>query len=286
MLSLVAEPVERERESAHDLAMDDLMTAFAAWMRTWNAAATTMDSRLAVLRAAFRDHLGDPATVTADEIGAWLARPEWSAWTRCAYYAHARSFFGWLHESGRRDDNPTARLRAPRSPETRPQPLTADEVDRALAAAGADQRAWLMLGIFAGLRAHEIAKIRGEDVTDDAIYVLGKGGKQAIIPTHPALWELAQSKPRYGYWFPSTISALGHVHPKTISIATTRLFRDLGITGSSHRARHTYGTNLLRGGANIRVVQKLMRHSSLKSTEHYLGVDDGELRQAIESLAA
>lgn len=266
--------------------MDDLMNAFAEWMRTWNAAATTMDSRLAVLRAAFRDHLGDPTTVAADEIGTWLARPEWSAWTRCAYYAHARSFFGWLHESGRRSDDPTARLRAPRTPEARPQPLTADDASRALDAAGPTLRTWLLLGMFAGLRAHEIAKLRGEDVTEESIYVLGKGGKQAILPIHPVLWAVAQQMPRYGYWFPSTLSALGHVNPKTISIATTRLFRDLGISGSSHRARHTYGTNLLRGGANIRVVQKLMRHSSLKSTEHYLGVEDGEMKDAIWRLAA
>src|SRR5690606_30696637 len=106
VLTLAAEPVDQGRESAHDPVMDDLMTAFAAWMRTWNAAATTIDSRVTVMRAAFRDYLGDPRAVTTEEIGGWLARSEWSAWTRCAYYSHARSFFGWMHESGRRGDNP------------------------------------------------------------------------------------------------------------------------------------------------------------------------------------
>lgn len=71
-----------------------------------------------------------------------------------------------------------------------------------------------------------------------------------------------------------------------VTRAVRILFDELGIEGATHRTRHSYGTALLRGGANIRVVQELMRHSSLATTAAYLGVDEDERRRAIALLAA
>ena len=62
--------------------------------------------------------------------------------------------------------------------------------------------------------------------------------------------------------------------------------REVGLPGSIHRFRATYGTNLLRNGENLRVVQELMRHASLATTQHYLGVSEDEKRDAIGRLAA
>jgi site-specific recombinase XerD len=146
--------------------------------------------------------------------------------------------------------------------------------------------AWLTLALYAGLRAHEIAKIRGEDVTEDTIYVRGKGGVDAQIPTHPVVWALALDRPRTGWWFPSSASTLGHVRSTSVSTETTKLFTANGIEGSIHRCRHTYATQLLRAGANIRVVQELMRHKSLSSTQIYTAVDEEELRNGIAGLQA
>jgi len=64
------------------------------------------------------------------------------------------------------------------------------------------------------------------------------------------------------------------------------LFHDLDIAGSIHRCRHTYATRLLRAGTNIRIVQKLMRHSSLASTQVYTDVSEDEQRNAIGLLSA
>jgi len=50
----------------------------------------------------------------------------------------------------------------------------------------------------------------GEDVDQDSVYIVGKGGRTDQIPTHPAVWALAQTRPRRGWWFP-TCSAAGHV---------------------------------------------------------------------------
>jgi integrase len=141
-----------------------------------------------------------------------------------------------------------------------------------------------MLGHLAGLRAFEIAKFHGGHITPAGIYVLGKGHRAETLPTHPLLWDLALEHPRAGYWFPSQRG--GHLGSQSVTNDVTALFRSLGIAGSCHRARHTYGTRLLRGGANLRVVQELMRHSSLATTARYLGVDDDEKVAAIASLVA
>jgi site-specific recombinase XerD len=58
----------------------------------------------------------------------------------------------------------------------------------------------------------------------------------------------------------------------------------LGIEGSTHRCRHVYATRLLRSGANVTGVQRLMRHGSLETTAAYTAVDEGELRGAVKLL--
>jgi integrase/recombinase XerD len=107
-----------------------------------------------------------------------------------------------------------------------------------------------------------------------------------MLPTHPELWQIAQNYPRRGYWFPSEKAPAGHIDPGTVTRRVTMHFRSLDIDGSSHRNRHGYGTFLLRGGANLRVVQELMRHSSLQTTALYLGVNEDEKVAAIRSLVA
>jgi integrase/recombinase XerD len=258
---------------------------YAAWMRSWGAAESTIAKRV-VMAEVIADLFPNPQTVSADELGGFLANPAFSPWTRSTYFNHIRSLFGWLTETGRIPEDPSQRLRRPRSPGAKPRPLTAQEATNALRAAEGDRRTWLLLGMFAGLRAHETAKLRGEDVTERALYVRGKGGKDSMLPTHPLIWQVAQSYPSNGYWFPSRKADRDHVCSQTVSTYITRLFRQLGIEGSYHRCRHLYGTNLLRSGVNLRIVQDLMRHSSLATTANYLGVNEDERRAAIERLAA
>lgn len=263
--------------------IDDL-AAFASWLRSWGAAETTITARISLLTTLAREF--DPLTVTADQLSTWLGNPAFQPWTRVTYFSHLRSLFEWMRKTDRREDDPTEQMRRPREPRRKPRPMTGDEVTRILAAAQGHERAWVSLGLFAGLRVFEVAKFRGEDITPDSLYVRGKGGKDAILPTHPALWHLAQSYPRIGYWFPSDLSASGHWNEKTITTKVTALFASVGVQGSTHRARHTYGTNLLRGGANIRVVQDLMRHDSLATTAGYLQVAESEKVAAIGNLSA
>jgi site-specific recombinase XerD len=259
------------------------ISEFSAWMRSWGAAEATIEARLSLLRNLSADL--NILTATADQLATWLGNPAFQPWTRVTYFSNMRCLFEWLHRTGQRLDDPTEGMRRPKEPRRKPRPLTPNEVVRILSAAQGHERTWVSLGLFAGLRAFEIAKFRGEDINEAELFVRGKGGKDAVLPTHPALWHLAQSYPRTGWWFP-TNSATGHINPKTLTTKMTRLFASLDIQGSTHRARHTYGTNLLRGGANIRVVQELMRHESLATTAGYLRVEEAERVTAIGSLSA
>jgi integrase/recombinase XerD len=271
-LALVVPPV-------HGYALD----SYAEWMRSWGAAPSTITKRMVVAKVIAATY-PDPGAVTPADLTTMLANPTYSAWTRATYYGHMRSLFGWLTDTERIDDDPTNKVRRPKSPSPQPRPLTTQEAAAALAAATGHLRTWLLLGMFAGLRAHETAKIRGEDVTEETIFVIGKGRKAATIPTHPVVWEVAQDYPRVGPWFPGR-QRNEHVSSVAVSQLITTLFRDLGIVGSYHRCRHFYGTALLRSGANLRVVQDLMRHSSLATTAAYLGVDESERQAAIRGLS-
>jgi integrase/recombinase XerD len=222
--------------------------------------------------------------VSPDQLRGYLSA--YAGHTLRTYFDHFRALYAWLVSSGRMDASPLDELKRPPTPKPKPRPLSRDDARRALMMADGDLRSYLMLGRFAGLRAHEIAKFSGEDIDAEALYVFGKGGQAAIIPTHPALWELAQNYPRVGHWFPSERSATGHVTAHAVTMRVSRHFDRLGIDGSSHRNRHLYGTELLRAGANLRVVQELMRHADLATTVRYLGVDQEEKVAAIRRLIA
>lgn len=253
---------------------------YANSMRSWNASERTVDVRVHLAARAAQEW-PDLAVVSSDDVAAFLASPAYSDWTRATYFSALRAMFRWLLETGQIDVDPTATMRRPAGGKSRPRPLTVAEARAAQLAADDDEGALLALGMLAGLRAHEAAKIHSRDVNEDTLFVRGKGGREDLLPTHPRLWEIAQQ--RRGYWFPGI--AAEHVSSNMVSVRISRLFTSVGIAGSFHRCRHFYGTQLLRSGVNIRVVQVLMRHSSLATTAAYLGVDEDETRTAIAGLA-
>lgn len=261
---------------------EDLLGGYERWLKSWTSSEATVRSRVRLARSRMKEW-GPPETWTADELQAFLAR-DLKPWSRSTYYNNLKDFCGWLVADGRLSSSPMEGIRKHSSPKSLPRPLSEAEVERVLAAASDRQRAWLLLALLAGLRAHEIAKIRGEDIDERGLFVNGKGGKAATLPVHPQLWQLAQTYPRSGYWFPRGDT---HITPATVSQSVARLFRSLGIShGSIHRCRHVFGTRLLRSGVHVRRVQKLMRHESLESTAIYTAVDEDELQAAINLLSA
>lgn len=261
--------------------MSALVGEYVEWMRSWGASERTIAARRTV--AAGRIKAWGLEGLTAHNIQTWLARPDIkSNWTRATYHAHLKSFCDWLVAAEHLAENPMDGVRKTKPPRGRPRPLSEGEVERILSVVQGEVRDWILLALLAGLRASEVAKIRGEDVSIEGIYVEGKGGTREMLPIHPALWELAQQRPRIGYWFVREDGE--HVKSQHVSLTVGRLFHSLGIGGSIHRCRHTYATRLLRSGVHIRTVQRLMRHANLDTTANYTAVDEDELRDAVTLL--
>lgn len=265
---------------------EHVIAGYETYLRAWNASERTIGARVGLARSRLRAW-GGVSGFTTTNVEAFLARdakgqPR-SKWTAATYFNHLNDFCRYLVASGELTEHPMEALKRAKPPKRRPRPLTEAEIARVLASAQGEVRDWIVLALLTGLRAFEIAKLRGEHFTDEGLEVIGKGDVEAVLPIHPEVATMAGRYPTSGYWFPSSD---GHVDSAQISLRVGRLFASLGIDGSIHRCRHSYATRLLRAGANIRVVQRLMRHGSLETTAGYLAVMGDEEREAILLLTA
>lgn len=263
-----------------------LLGQYETYLRSWQASETTIRARVTLARSRLK--AWGPGGFTYDNLSAFLAadakgQPR-KRWTTATYYNHLSDLCGFLVATGYYEESPMDGVRRSKRPNKKPNPWSEAEVDRILSVVEGEVRDWILLSLLAGLRAFEIAKIRGEDFTESGIYVLGKGSKEATLPCHPDLAEMATRYPASGYWFPGAQN--GHMDSQRISLTVSKLTSAMGITGSIHRGRHAYGTRLLRAGVNIRVVQRLMRHESLETTAGYLAVMGDEENAAIKLLTA
>lgn len=259
------------------------ISEYRKWLSERGMAQSTIKQRVEFAKRRLHEWgtLDPPAYVVAE----WLSTH--TGWTKQTYYNHTRSLYRWLVETGQVETDPLAHYRRPPAPAPRPKPLAAHQVEAALGTASGDLVAWLLLGLLAGLRSHEIAKFHGTDINEHTIYVLGKGGQAAMLPTHPDLWALAGEYPSDDWWFPSPQRRREYVSKSHVENKIRALFRVCGIeAGAVHRLRYSYGTNLSRAGVRPRVIQDLLRHKSLETTQRYLDVTDEERAAAIRTLAA
>lgn len=257
-------------------ATERVVLAYEQYLRSW-ASTTTTVSRTVMARRCLLAWGIDGFTTNNIEK---LLGDQANGWTRSTYHANLTCFCGWLVTGGLLTTNPMTEVHKPRRPRSRPRPLTDRQVDAVLSVAKGRTRDWIMFALLAGLRAHEIAKLRGEDIDSTGIYVEGKGGKKDVLPCHPDLWAIAQTYPPDGFMWPgkSKGTSISRAH---LTSTVSELFDLVGVEGSVHRCRHTFGTRLLRAGVNIRTVQRLLRHESLATTQLYTAVDEEELLSAV-----
>lgn len=255
-----------------------LLTGYEAWMIEQNHSPNTRRQRLKFARRLLREW--GTFDVPAVDVVTWLS--QYDGWTYHTYLNHITGLYEFLVDQGHVGVSPVARMRRRTPPAPRPRPLAPGQRDRVLATAQGDLRAICLLAYLAGLRAHEVAKVCGEHITATHLHVVGKGGKAADLPTHERLWELAQTYPRRGYWFPGPG---GHLSADTITGRVTAHFRALGIEeGSLHRLRHTFAQDMADNGVHPRTIQELMRHASLATTMRYLEAGDERKLRAVTGL--
>lgn len=256
------------------------------WQQAGNLSQRTIRERRGTITHLF-EHAGcGPLELEPRHIIAFLTRPGLADSSRASYHATIRAYCQWLLKSGKRDDDPT--LRTPKTKRRKgvPRPVTESQLEAMLnIVARRRTRMMILLAAFGGLRVHEIAKLRGEDLDYEGryIYVTGKGAKPAVVPLHSRIEELAKEFPKTGYWFPA-YDRPGPVDPHAVTKAISQCMARAGFVGTSHQLRHYFGTMLCRNGVDLRTVQELMRHESLATTAIYTQVSDKQRRAGIDSL--
>ena len=255
-------------------------------MRGQGLSRRTITERIRVINQITVATGADPAALTPQTISTWLATLP-SAATKNAYFTVLRAWSKWLVRSEHRVDDPITRVPRPRTPAGHPRPVTDTQLDAVLALPlRQDTRTKIILGAWAGMRVHEIAKIKGEDISPVAgtITITGKGGRTDTLPAHQLILQQASYYPRRGLWFPSPRDPSAPVRAKTVSRVISDAFDRADAPATAHQLRHYFATSLLRAGTDSRVVQSLMRHESLATTGRYLAVDTDQQRTALSAL--
>lgn len=179
--------------------------------------------------------------------------------------------------------NPMRKLPKRKSAERERKFWTMEQI-RQILDASPDARFRLLWAFMAyqGLRVHEAIKMRPEDVRDGRVHVVGKGGKYAALPLSP---QMLGELDRAGWtWDFSGISQ--KMSRKRIIIAAKKALGDAyDGEATNHRFRHSFASNLVRAGVNIKAVQLLMRHASITITlDTYSHLMDGDLSAGIAKL--
>jgi site-specific recombinase XerD len=262
-------------------------------MRAAGASERTVREWAQIVARATRETGCTPDGLTTEAIEAWLAgltgRTGQTATpgTKAAYRVALRAWSRWLVLAGHRSDDPTERVSRARVPRRHPRPISTADLEQLLASRLRRRtRVMIHLGAFQGLRVHEIARLRAEDLDlgNRTLTITGKGGVTDTLPLHTVVAADAAWMPARGWWFPATCRP-GPVRRDSVSTVISAAMARAGVRGTAHQLRHWYGTELVRAGADIRVVQTLMRHASLSTTALYVEVDADAQRAAIARLA-
>lgn len=223
-----------------------------------------------------------------------------TARSQCRILSGIRSFYKFLVTDGYIQDDPTELLESPQLGDHLPEVLSVEEIDMIESAIdlskweGHRNKAIIEVLFSCGLRVSELTNLKLSNLYLDEEYVRveGKGRKERLVPiSQKAIKEL-------GYWFEDRrlmnikkgeedyvfLNRRGaHLTRTMILIMVKKYAEEAGIkkTISPHTFRHSFATALLEGGADLRVIQAMLGHESIGTTEIYTHIDTHTLREAI-----
>jgi integrase/recombinase XerD len=265
----------------------EILDHWRDWQRAQKLSERTISSREQTITHLVELTGADPLKITPDEIMAFVGRRSITATTASTYHASIRAYCAWLVKTDRRLDDPSMKTPSPKRPAAKARPLPTGNVAVLLGASRFRRtRMMILLATMAGLRVHEVAKFHGSDLDRNlgAITVTGKGGSTQIIPAHESVLAAAVHFPDDDYWFaahPAQKGQLPHVTRQAVYAAIKGAMRRAKINGTPHQLRHWYGTALLDEGVDIRIVQELMRHKTIATTQLYTHVHWRQMQAAM-----
>jgi integrase/recombinase XerC len=203
--------------------------------------------------------------------------------------ASIRSFFRFLHREGYIKANPAKLVSTPKLPKLLPKFLTVDDVfslvekPEGIGFLPVRDRAILELLYSSGLRVSELAGLNGDDLNmkEGFVKVRGKGRKERIVPvgrkavsalrTYMIERALLKKKDQALFLNRSGTRLTDRGARRIVVKYARAVLLDSRI--GPHTLRHTFATHLLQGGADLRVIQELLGHSSLSTTQKYTHLD-------------
>jgi len=227
---------------------------------------------------------------TRTDVEAWLDTLLITDGARRNYIGALHQFFTFVAErSTVLTALPTEKIGRPRQTRRLPHPIADADLRAALARAQSGRlRAWLVLGAYQGLRCQEIAGLDVADVRIPEGTLLvrrGKGRKERVIPLHSEVVGALEAlpMPEGGPLFQMPDGR--RVAPYVVSQGIGRHLSALGIASSAHALRHWFATNLLRDTHDLRIVQEMLGHSSVATTQIYTAFDNELATLAVRRLA-
>lgn len=255
------------------------------------------------LKTYMEDHQIDVVHATFDDLQAFVFetfKGIKSAKTQARLLSSIHSFYRFLLYHRYIEQDPSELLEMPRVEKHLPEVLSLEEIDAMIAQIdmskpeGHRNRAIIEMLYGSGLRVSELTELRLSNIYRKEGYmrILGKGSKQRLVPISPVADE------QFGYWLKdrsqldikpeaSDIAFLNHYGRQLtramIFTIVKRLAEAAGIrkTISPHTLRHSFATHLLQNGADLRIIQQLLGHESIVTTEIYTHVNIQDLREAV-----
>jgi integrase/recombinase XerC len=251
-------------------------------------------------------HLGGPVTRQAlkalqpSDLRAFLAERRGSGLAQASLaraLASLRSFFRFCARGRHFECSAIEAVRGPRLKPSLPRPIAAPDAERLLDGAACSPKAqWiaardvaLLTLIYAtGLRIGEAVSLDAAALDDgEALVIRGKGGKERLVPLLPAAREaVARYKATAPFFFKRGTPLFrgargGRLSPRIAQLVMADLRRALGFSerATPHALRHAFATHLLENGADLRVIQELLGHASLATTQRYTALDAEALRR-------
>jgi integrase/recombinase XerD len=252
-------------------------------------------------------HGRDLADASAEDVEAYftaLGARGLAPATASRRRAAVRQFYRFVLGEGWRADDPSRRVEAPRKGRALPKVLSRGEVDRLIAAAAARDGAqglrlacMVELAYASGLRISELTSLTLAALARDPAYLIvkGKGGKERLAPLNDAARTVVKAylEVRQGLlpkgqkanpWLFASRGKEGRLTPRRFAQLLDEAAAGAGIDParvSPHVLRHAFATHLLEGGADLRVVQTLLGHADIGTTQIYTHVAGDRLAEVV-----
>ena len=241
-----------------------------------------------------------PKDVSREDIISFLAGRAFSTRSQARCLSALRSFFSWLQLDGERKDNPAENVEFPKSGRYLPSVLSVEEVDAIMQSVdlsswrGLRDRALLEVLYGCGLRVSEAVGLRWRDIfeNDAFVRVVGKGDKQRLVPIgDEALAALAAYRSACPAPDDDTDDTV-FLNKDGRHLSRTSVFnmvkRQAILAGihkeiSPHTFRHSFATHMIENGADLRVVQEMLGHESILTTEIYTHIESSTWQKSILS---